>query len=317
MEVEKEDPILGFAEIEDEDLKAGKGVPEAELNMEPPEDKEARERDEAGKFKAKDGDKKEEKKDDKPDAKKEETKVEKKTDDSVPLAKFLDERAKFKAEIEQRDLTLKQMQARMDEWEKKHAPKPEAEPDFVDDPQGYVDTKLSKVLSTLEETRKTATEQGTKAEATAREARETAEIHGFMQNLAQHEAAYVAKNPDYYDALAHVRQIRAYQLEQFEPGITPEKINEIIRREELALAVNLARAGRDPVATAHELARRYGYQPKAPPTKQQQAPTNTNRLPPDQTLGGGQGAPDLSGDDENDRKDEVDTALASLFKKRA
>jgi hypothetical protein len=313
MEGEKDDPILGFAEIEDEDLKAGKGVPEAELNMEPPDDEQKHLRDEEGKFKAKDGEKKDEPK--KEEAKKEEPKViEKKTDDSVPLAKFLDERAKFKAEIEQRDLTLKQMQARMDEWEKKHAPKPEAEPDFVDDPQGYVDTKLSRVLSTLEATSKAATEQGKKAEETAQAAREHAEIQGFMQNLSQHEAAYVAKNPDYYEALAHVRQIRAFQLEQFQPGITQDQIREIIQREELALAVNLARAGRDPVATAHELAKRYGYQPKAATTTAK-VDAGGKRLPPDQTLGGGQGAPDLG--QEEERQDEVDLALASLFKKRA
>jgi hypothetical protein len=307
-------PLLEFNEIEDEDLKAGKGVPDAELNVDPPEDKPDRERDETGKFKGKEDDKKDEKKAEKKD----EPKVEKKTDDTVPLAKYLDDRNKFKAELEQRDLTLRQMQAKLEEFEKKHAPKEEPEPDYIDDPQGYVESKLAKTMKALEEANSKTAESSKRAEEEARAARETAEINGFMQNLAAHEAQYVAKNPDYYDALAHVRQIRAFQLQQFQPGITDEQIAEAIKREELGLAVQLARAGRDPVATVHEMAKRYGYQPKAaaPPAAKPPVDSGTSRrLPPDQTLGGGQGAPDLDSGD--DQVDEVDAALASLKRARA
>jgi hypothetical protein len=141
-----------------------------------------------------------------------------------------------------------------------------------------------------------------------------------MQDLQGHEQRFVAANPDYHDALNHVRNIRAYQLEQFHPGITKEQIVEVIRNEEINLATQLARAGKDPVQTAYELAQRYGYQKKAPQNQQQQQTTPKGQLPPDQTMGGGGGnAPDNKEADaeEDAAEDMVAKALESLMRRRA
>ncbi len=319
MNVEKKgeetpDPILEFNAVEDEELRAGK-LPEAELNKDAPEDKTA-ERNADGTFK---GEKKEKEKAAADDKGKEKDKKEpEKKDDTVPLAKYLDDRNRYKAELEQRDLTIKQIQDRLEAFEKKHAPKEAEAPDYVEDPQGYVDHKVQRALSALEQASKKAEDQGKKAEETASKARETAELQGFMQQLSAHESRYVAANPDYHDALAHMRGIRAFQLKQFQPDITDEQISSVIAQEEINLAVQLARAGRDPVATAHELAKRYGFVPKKAPTEEQLKALKPDgkTLPPDQSLGGGHGAPDLSNEQE-DRPDEVATALASLRKARA
>lgn len=312
-EKEEPNPIVDMFAVDDEEART-KPLPEPELNVDAPEDKKEveRERGEDGKFKSKD---------EKADAKKDE-KVEekpKKTDDTVPLAKFLDEKNRLKAELEARDLTIKEFNAKIAALEAKlPKPEPEAEPDFVEDPKAYVDTKLQKALAAVEAANKTVAEQGKKAEETALNAREQVELQQFLGNLQQHEQRFVAANPDYHDALNHIREIRAYQLQQFEPGITQEQIIEVIRREEINLAASLARAGRDPVSTAYELAKKYGYQPKtaAPPKGNGAAPPdNSRKLPPDQSLGGGGGAPDVVEDDA--KQDEVDTALASLFRRRA
>lgn len=322
---EVRDPLLEFADIDDEEARLSP-LPDAELNPEPPPDPEKRERNADGTFKGEKKDPPDDPKAKKPDEKKPDEKAEKK-DESVPLAKFLDEKAKLKAELEQRDITIKEFQKKLEALEAK-LPKPQAEPepDYIEDPKGYVDTKLAKALSTLEEANKKIAEQGKEASETANRARETAELHSFMQNLQNHEARFVAQNPDYPEALAHMRQIRAFQLQQFNPNITDEQIHQVISQEEISLAVQLTRAGRDPVATAFELAKKYGYVPKKPDNGDEHLKLlkkslsslddPSKRLPPDQSLGASSGATDLK-DDSDQVTDAVDLALASLKRARA
>lgn len=306
-EKEKPDPILELATVEDEELR-GKAPDDVDVNAEAPEDKEARERDEQGKFKGK-----EEKKPEK------EEKVEKeeKKHDTVPLAKFLEEKNKLKTELEQRDITIKEFQKKLLELESK-LPKPaeEPEPDFVEDPRGYVDKKVADALKLVEQANTTAKESGKKAEEAANAAAEHAQMQRFIQDLQATEQNFVQQTPDYYDALAHLRNVRTFQLKTFEPNITDEQIMEVIRREELGLATQLARMGKNPSQTAYEIAKQHGYQPKA---KEQKAPViqqgQRNQLPPDQVLNGG-GASDIV-DDDTPQPDAVDQALATLFKRKA
>src|SRR5688572_8273376 len=240
-------------------------APEADINAAPPADKADLERDESGKFKgkasdgepeakAKDGEKQPDPKvEAKPDAKK---------DDHVPLAKYLEERNKLRAELEQRDLTIKQINERLAAFEAKNAPPappPPAEPDYIDDPKGYVDHKLSATLKAIEDANKKNEPEVKKAQEIAARAAEQVELQRFTQDLQTHEQRFVAQNPDYYDALTHVRNVRAAQLREFDPEITQEQIVQVIRHEETNLAVQLARQGRDPVQTAYNLAKHYGY----------------------------------------------------------
>ena len=320
MAKETEDPISDMFAVVDEKDRAE--APEAKApDLTPPEDAPERERNEDGTFKGKEPEKaeKEPKK-----AEKEEKveKEEKPKNETVPLAKFLDERNRLKAELDARDLTIRQFNEKLAALEAK-LPKAEAppEPDFVEDPKAYVDDKLAKAISKLEEVNKTATESGKKAEETANAAREQVMLQQFMTSMQSQEQNFVAQNPDYYDALNHIRQIRAYQLEQFEPGITQEKIFEVIRNEEIQMAAHLHRSGKDPVATAYEIAKRYGYVPKKEAPKgngvgQPPPPAGgKSQLPPDQSLGGGGGAPDTTEDEAV--QDAVDQALASLIRRRA
>jgi hypothetical protein len=98
------------------------------------------------------------------------------------------------------------------------------------------------------------------------------------------------------------------------PGITDEQIVTQIRQEEFGLARQLAQQGRNPIQTVYQLAHAHGYQKKA----QQQASNVTQlpnvpapkQLPPDQTLGSGDGG---GGDEVDAGKDPFDDAFAELF----
>jgi hypothetical protein len=309
---DEKDPIADMLAVDDEAMR-GKALPEAELNTDAPEDKKPVERDESGKFKGEEKPQADEKK---PEVKAEEKK---RTDDTVPLAKYMEEKRSLKAELEARDLTIKQFNEKLAALEAK-LPKPEVapEPDFVEDPKGYVDHKQKAILEAIAEANKKAETAGSEAKETASQAAEQVQLQRFFGDLQQHEQQFIAQNPDYHDALNHVRNVRAAQIREFSPEATEQQIVEVIRNEERQLAVNLARQGRDPVQIAYNLAKHYGYQPKAKTEAKVEAlklpEPESKRLPPDQTLGSGAGAPDVPY--KEGETDPVDTALASLFPKQ-
>lgn len=304
------DPIVEMFDVDE----TQRNVPEAELNTEAPPDKPDQERDETGKFKGKEEAKAEEKK---PEAKAEEPKKEpEKKQETVPLAKYLEERNKLRAELESRDLTLKQFEAKLAALEAKTNPPP-PEPDFIENPKEYVDHKVQAALKGIEEANKKADESGKKAQEIAAQNEQQAQMQRIMGVVKNHEAQFVAANPDYYDALTHIRNVRTFQLQELQPGITQEQINETITREETMLAAQLVMQGRNPSEVAYKLAHQYGYQKKAAdPAKQNgqlpklPEPPARQQLPPDQTLGSG--SSEETPVYREDEVDPVDLALGSL-----
>jgi hypothetical protein len=313
-------PINEMFAVDDEAARAAP-QPEAEINATPPEDKKPQERDESGKFKGEDKKLDEAKK---PDEKKPEVKAEEKPADTVPLAKFLRVQAELKEQLGKGELTIGEMRKELDELKAK-LPKPEAppDPDFVENPKGYVDAKLNGVLEKIAAANKTAEESGKKAEATATQAAEQVQVQAFMADLQSEEATFMQTAPDYYDALTHLRNIRTAQLKEFNPDITPEQISMTIRREEIGMAVQLKRAGRNATQVAYNIAKLHGYVPKAAAHTPSPSPSPTaalpdvpnKRLPPEQTLGSGSAPadPDVYQPGETDP---FDTAMQSLFGKR-
>src|SRR5688572_11009506 len=173
----------------DDEAERGKPLPEPELNTDAPADKKEPERNEDGTFK---GEKKPEEKveEKKPEAEK---KPEEKRDETVPLAKFLDKTNKLKEQLDQKDITLKQYEQRLAALEAK-LPKAEApkEPDFVEDPKGYVDTKLNGALEKIAEANKKAEETGKQAQESAAAATEQVQLQRFMSDIGRAEQAFVA-----------------------------------------------------------------------------------------------------------------------------
>lgn len=269
-------------------------LPEAQLNTEAPADKEPPVRAEDGKFAAKD--QKEAAKEPAKAEPKPETKPEPKT---IPLAAHLEERNKFKAEL---DALRREMEAI------KNPPKPPpAEPDYAQDPKGYTDHKLKSALDALEGTKK----QVEQAQQTAQLSAQQTEQLQFTRQLEAAESAFVKEAPDYYDALNHVRQVRAQQLKLLAPDISDEHIARQIGQEELGLAMNLARAGRNPIATVYQMAQAYGYSRK----EKVELPDiqGKKKLPPDQTLGTGAQTDSEPSDESSDPFEE---AFGQVFGKR-
>jgi hypothetical protein len=109
---------------------------------------------------------------------------------------------------------------------------------------------------------------------------------------AGNEREFLKTNPDYYDALNHLRQARGRELAVW--GMTPEQINQQLGNEENQLLVRAANERRDPAKMAYDLARERGYQKKdAQPAKHE---VDLNRIEAAQkqsstlsTVGGGGG----------------------------
>ena len=136
-----------------------------------------------------------------------------------------------------------------------------------------------------------------------------AEIEGYKRQIAQEdqlkqlrqwgadaETAYVRQNPDYYQALAHLRNSRARELEVW--GMSPSAIGQQLQHEENQLLARAATERRNPAQMAHELARQRGYQKAAPAPAQgtQRQEIDLNRIEAGQrqsaslsNVGGGSG----------------------------
>lgn len=275
--------------------------PEITVTTDPPADKEPP-RGEDGKFTGAEAKKEADKA---PEAKPEpktEAKPEPK-ERTIPLAAHLEERRALKAELDALRADLAAL---------KNPPKaPAPEPDHASDPKGYTDHKVQDALEQL----KALKADVAQTKETAQQATEQTQQQRFVQDIGAAEASFVKETPDYYDALAHVRQVRARQLQMFDPNITQEQIVQVIRSEEVGMAIQLARAGRNPITTAYELAKAYGYQPKAPAeTLELPKVPAPKKLPPEQTLGSGDGGAIEEVDAES--QDPFEDAFKEMFSRK-
>lgn len=250
----------------------------------------------------------------------------------VPLATFLEEKNKFtKALDEQR--------ARADKLEQELAAlknPPKAAPKHADDPEGYIAhatrAAAADVLKKLDETANDIKEVKT-ANATQTEQRQQQEAHNrFLEEVGALEEEFVTTTPDYAEALMHVRKIAFDQIKEFHPDATDQQIMAEIGKQELQLASNALKNGRNPHEVAYRMAVINGYKkaeqppvvpPKAGIKKVVPKIPKEEALDPDVTLGKSAGG-DEGGDEDDDAKDPntydaFDDAIKEMFggRKRA
>lgn len=228
----------------------------------------------------------------------------------LPLAAHLEERRRWQAEMR----ALEERLAKIE-----HPPEPpKPEPDFLEDPKGYVDAKTQKALDALQ-----------KVEQKIEPVQQQAQVQQFLQVVGSVEAEYVKQAPDYYDAIAHVRALRAEQLSLVYPQATREQIAQALQQEELQFAAQALQAQRNPSELAYQMAQRvYGYRPRteapaaAKPQAQAQAQTPSPAGQPTATLGPSGAAPDVADLDEmgtndgDDLRATLDVALRERFQRR-
>jgi hypothetical protein len=213
----------------------------------------------------------------------------------VPLASLLEERRAAK----EREAAL---QAELERFRSKPAADPEKPlPDFQADPKGYVDQKEARAREALEQVRA----QNEQQQAVLQRLE-------LANNIKTAEQAFAAESPDWDRALAHLRSVRLRQLQVLDPEASQERLTQVIGQEELALASRELSAGRNPYATAYEMAKLVGYtapraesaaaDTAAQTVEKLTAPkTPTKQLSPDATLSTVAGiAPGEAADDEPD-----------------
>jgi hypothetical protein len=224
----------------------------------------------------------------------------------VPLPVLLEERRAARREIEEAQRKTMELEQRLKALESPPAP----EPSFTDDPKAYIDAKVNQVQEMVK-----PIEQ--KAEVGAQQV----QLQQFMRHVGSIEAEFVKENPDYYQALDHVRSIRRAELAEFYPQATPEQIVQQIDREELEKAAILLQQGRNPSEAVYRVAKAYGFQKPAAPAAAAPARPNVPQAPvgdPGATLGSGGGALDdgqeiVDGDDDAEM---LQSAIAERFGRR-
>lgn len=193
-----------------------------------------------------------------------------------------------RAELKELRAELSQLKALIPPPKAQEAPAVE-EPDFLSDPKSYVDGvkgAIAKLEAKIADKDKAQTEQ-------AEQQQKAQETWG---KVLESEATFVASTPDYHDALAHVRSVRAQQLQMMHPEATQQQIAQHIQGEEFQGAAALVAQGKNPSEFYYNYAKTFGYKPKAAP-----APATNQQQRPDKdavrTMGSG-GASESVGNDE-------------------
>lgn len=90
----------------------------------------------------------------------------------------------------------------------------------------------------------------------------------FKTQINSAKAEFTKSAPDFDAAYAHLRAQRAADLADV--GVPQEQIAQALLQDELAVAQNAVRQGKNPAQVIYNMAKRYGYSPKAvAPTPQE------------------------------------------------
>jgi len=286
-------------------------LPDADVTPAAPADKEPIARAEDGKFKGKEGEK--------PEVK-EPAKEPVKDDKTIPVAAHAAERDQWKAEARAekaaREAATAELNALKERLAKLEAPPAAvpAIPAYEENPKGYLDANLKAAIEKLETGAQATQKTVEPIQKSVEQLRADLEYQQFMGTVQSTQDAFVAQQPDYFDALNYIRQMRTNELTLAMPHLTPEQIQRGIVQEEVGLARTLLQQGKNPHAVAYQIAQARGYKPAAAAAELPKAPElgKPNQLAPDLTLGSSAGA----GDDIDQDKDPIDLALESVWKPR-
>lgn len=189
--------------------------------------------------------------------------------------------------------------------QKKAAQEPK-DPDFLEDPKGYVDANVKKTAAEVKALREENERRG-------QEQQQQREVQQILSGVQQHEQVFLKATPDYHQAVDHIRSVRASQLQMLYPQATPQQIAQQISNEEITAAAQVLRGGGNPAEFAYNYAKTVGYQPKGAAQSTQDA---NGAAKPDKdavrSMGGGGGA-EKSDQDEGNVMPEFASALAERF----
>jgi hypothetical protein len=206
------------------------------------EQKAERERDEQGRFKAKEPEEV---------ATPPEVEEGKEKGGTVPQQALHAEREKRKT-AEAELATLREQLGAIQQMREQVASRKPGELPAADDPAAV--EHLRKRLAEVEQT---TTSIAQERDNEALNQRELQQLGGFMH---QSETAFREKQPDYDAAIEHVVNARARELSLY--GLTVPQIQQTIAEEATDIVRSAVAQGRDPAELGYEIARSRGYQPK-------------------------------------------------------
>lgn len=136
------------------------------------------------------------------------------------------------------------------------APKEPEAPDPATDPLGammhQIDTANKRILELQ------AQVQG--------QNQQQAQLQQFQQFKSHVESLrdqFIKTAPDFHDAYNHIRNVRMADLRNF--GLAEPQIQATLLQDEVALAENAIRTGRNPAEVIYSMAKQHGYNPAAHP----------------------------------------------------
>lgn len=251
----------------------------------------------------------------------------------VPLATLIEERKKLQAQLEEERQRAARLERLEDEIRRirsdrqqqvpretpQEPPKREV-PDYLEDPRGYVDATREELVERLK-----------KLEGQTNQASQAAQAMHFERQvrsaLAASEQTFAQEKADYYDALQHLRQVKAQELALMYPQARPEQITTMLNQQEIAWGAQQLQQNLNPSEQAYKWAQALGYRAKSGQNQAQEGDTSPQgksgsgvdrrRL---QGMGGAQ-AGRAQSDSELERlmdgsPDEFDQAMSELFGKR-
>lgn len=157
----------------------------------------------------------------------------------------------------ERDAREKVLAERLDKlnerWAKAEAPAP---PDPAENPADYIVSKVDERFNAFRAEIERKEREQMEAAYVARQREQ------FVGGIANAEAQFASQNPDYYNAVAHLRMVRAQELAGF--GVPEEQIPQIVAQEAVQFAAWTAQNGMNPAEAAYRSALQRGYVQQAP-----------------------------------------------------
>lgn len=187
-----------------------------------------------------------------PETPKEEPKEEAQT---VPLATLLEERKQFQAKVDNLTSTIGQLKESIEAVKPQPEP-PAPAPDPEEDPFGHLRHKQEQMQKTVEQI-----SEGQKAQA------EQSQQQAALAEMQRVETEFVNANPDYFDAMEHLKN---WRLQQFAvAGVEGQAAMQAFNNEAAWLIQTAVQNGKNFAEVAYDYAKAAGWQ-----TKQTETDTN-------------------------------------------
>ncbi len=134
-------------------------------------------------------------------------------------------------------------------------------PDPATDPLGAMMHQLNTVNATVQDLQQKLLQEQSNNQLKT-------QFNEFANSIRAIKDAFVKTTPDFNDAYQHIRNQRAADLRL--TGVPEAQIPQVMLQDELNIAQNALQQGKNPAEEMYNMAKRYGYAPKAAPQNGQQ-----------------------------------------------